>query len=123
MKRTRNILLSILLASSSALAKPPVVKPTAKTPEPEKVNLLTANAEQIALWPGVGAKLAEHIVQVRTDHADQIKTCDDLSKIKGVGAKKLSAILPFCTTTGETTLEVEIGKDGHVKAKKSSSKL
>lgn len=124
MKRIRTFLFASMIAASPlAMAKPPAVKAQAKTPEPEKVNILTADAEHLALFPGVGPKLAEHIVEVVKTHPDQIKTCDDLGKIKGVGAKLLSKILPFCTVEGETTLEVEIGKDGKVKAKKTNAKL
>lgn len=57
----------------------------------EKINLNTATAEQIALLPGIGPKLAASIVADREKNG-RYKRVADLDRVKGIGRKKLDAI-------------------------------
>jgi len=65
----------ILLTSSSAFA--------------EKVNINTANAEQIATtMTGIGENKAKAIVEYRESHG-KFKSIEDLENVDGVGLKTL----------------------------------
>ena len=65
----------ILLTSSSAFA--------------EKVNINTANAEQIATtMTGIGENKAKAIVEYRKTHG-KFKSIEDLENVDGVGLKTL----------------------------------
>jgi DNA uptake protein ComE-like DNA-binding protein len=104
----KRIMLAVLLAGTPCLAKGPAPKQQSA----DKVNILTASADQIAQMPTVGQALAEHVVEVRTQHPEALKSCADLVKVKGFGAKKVAQALPYCTTTGDTTLSVKLNKAG-----------
>jgi competence protein ComEA len=68
----------ILLFSSSAMsAQSPI----------EKININTANAEQIATtMTGIGDNKAKAIVEYRNSHG-KFKSLDDLENVDGVGLK------------------------------------
>ena len=68
----------ILLFSSSAMS--------AQSPA-EKININTANAEQIATtMTGIGDNKAKAIVEYRKSHG-KFKSLDDLENVDGVGLK------------------------------------
>lgn len=71
------------------------------------VNVNTATAQQLAYLPGVGPKLAEAIIGARP-----IADSAALDNVKGIGPKKLAAMLPCVTFEGETTATAKIAKDG-----------
>ena len=76
MKLFQTLLITlILLTSSSAFA--------------EKVNINTANAEQIATtMTGIGENKAKAIVEYRNSHG-KFKSIEDLENVDGVGLKTL----------------------------------
>jgi len=76
MKLFHSLFLStILLLSTSAFA--------------EKVNINTANAEQIAsAISGIGDSKAKAIVEYRTSHG-KFKTIDSLENVDGIGEKTI----------------------------------
>ena len=76
MKLFHSLFLStILLLSTSAFA--------------EKVNINTANAEQIAsAISGIGDNKAKAIVEYRTSHG-KFKTIDSLENVDGIGEKTI----------------------------------
>jgi len=51
-----------------------------------EVNINTADAKTLEALNGVGEKTAKAIVEYRTEHGP-FKTVEDLSKVKGIGAK------------------------------------
>ncbi|MDQ6995440.1 MAG: helix-hairpin-helix domain-containing protein [Mariprofundaceae bacterium] len=57
----------------------------------DKINLNTANAEQLQGVKGIGEKTAAAIVTYRKAHGD-FKSVNDLTNVKGIGEKKLSKI-------------------------------
>jgi len=68
------------------------------------LNLNTATAQQIDQLPGVGAKAAKRILEFRAK--TPFGRPEDLSRVKGFGAKRLAALRPYLTVNGPTTLVV-----------------
>ena len=112
---------------SAAAAPPPpaagpVTRPTAAGParpgdEPDeppakksghkqltgKLNLNTANEEQLQLLPTVGPAKAERIVAWRAKNGG-FKRVADLRRVKGFGYKTFKKLEPFLDIKGDTTL-------------------
>ncbi len=110
---------------SAAAAPPPaaaVTKPAAATParpgdEPDeppakksnhkqitgKLNLNTANEDQLQMLPTVGPAKAERIVAWRTRNGG-FKRVADLRRVKGFGYKTFKKLEPFLDIKGDTTL-------------------
>ena len=61
-----------------------------------KVNINTANVEELATLPGIGSTKAEAIVQYRKDNG-QFKKVEDLTDVKGIGDKIVDKIKPEAT--------------------------
>jgi len=80
----------MLTGSASAAGKP---KPAGK------VNINTANIEQLATLPGVGTKLAARIVEYR-QKSGTFRTSQDLLNVKGIGEKNF-AKMESLLTVGE----------------------
>ncbi len=59
----------------------------------EKVNINTANAEELTAIVGVGPKTAESIVAYRKTKG-KFKNANDLLDIKGIGEKTLEKMTP-----------------------------
>jgi len=79
--------------------------PAKKAPGLEgQININTAKADQLMLLPGVGKKIADAIIEYRTKNGN-FKAVDDITKVKGIGAKKLEKITSYLVLEGETTLK------------------
>jgi competence protein ComEA len=78
--------LGIALAPATMLAQQ-----TAKSPAVEKVNLNTANAEQLQTLPGVGPAMAKSIIEYRSK-AGKFGKIEDILNVKGMGEKKFQKI-------------------------------
>ena len=79
--------------------------PAKKAPVLEgQININTATAEQLVLLPGIGKKTADAITEYRTKNGN-FKAVDDITKVKGIGAKKLEKIKSYLVLEGETTLK------------------
>jgi len=61
-----------------------------------KVNINTANADELATLAGVGKVKAEAIIAYRTANGN-FKTVEDLSKVKGIGDKSVEKLKPEIT--------------------------
>ena len=59
-----------------------------------QVDLDHALAIELRLLPGIGEKLADAIIQDRTERGP-FKIPADLQRVKGIGPKKFAAVLPF----------------------------
>jgi len=68
-----------------------------------KVNLNTANEEQLMLLPTVGPSKAERIIAWRKKNGDFKRTAD-LRRVKGFGYKTFKKLEPYLDIKGETTL-------------------
>jgi competence protein ComEA len=92
------VMMGFLALGGEALAK----KPATKKEVTGVVNLNTATAQQLDLLPGVGPKAAKRIIDERT-RAPFAKV-EDLTKVKGIGAKKLARLKPHLAVSGPTTI-------------------
>lgn len=86
-------------AATDAAPAPSVVKRKPKG----KLNLNTANEDQLQLLPGIGPAKAERIVGWRKKNGG-FRRVADLRKVKGFGYKTLKKLGPWLDVRGETTL-------------------
>ncbi len=75
------------------------------------INVNSASAEQIALLPRVGPKLADRVVEYRKTNGP-FKKIEDLMEVKGVGEKLFVVLRPHLTVSGSTTLTQKIKSTG-----------
>jgi competence protein ComEA len=68
-----------------------------------KLNLNTANEEQLMMLPSVGPAKAERIVTWRKKNGG-FKRVADLRRVKGFGYKTFKKLEPFLDIKGDTTL-------------------
>ena len=68
-----------------------------------KLNLNTANEEQLMMLPTVGPSKAERIVTWRKKNGG-FKRAADLRRVKGFGYKTFKKLEPFLDIKGDTTL-------------------
>lgn len=61
---------------------------------PHDVNINTADKKQLTELPGIGPVTAEAIIDYRQTNG-QFKSIDELTKVKGIGAKTLAKLKPY----------------------------
>jgi competence protein ComEA len=96
------VLAAVLLAASAAHA-------IAQEPTPSKgttasaasatgpaLNLNTASVAQLEALPGVGARVAQRIVEYRTKNGG-FKKVEDLMKVQGIGERSFLRLKPLIT--------------------------
>jgi competence protein ComEA len=89
-------------------ARPDHAKPTLDAVPPAGsalgvVNVNDADVDTLQLIPGIGPSRADAIVAYRKQHT--FKRIDDLTRIRGIGRKSLTAMRPFLTISGPSTLK------------------
>ena len=88
-----------------------------------KVNINQASAEQLALLPRIGEKVAERIVAYRMEH----KSFERPEQLMGIGEKLFLVHKPYVTVSGPTTVTEKIrsgssrGRSGTAAKKPASS--
>lgn len=61
-----------------------------------KININTATVDELCALPGIGAKLAQRIVDYR-NNIGPFRTASDLCNVDGIGEKKLISLLDYIT--------------------------
>ena len=64
-------------------------------PMPPPVNINTASAVELQSLPGIGVTYAARIVAYRDEHGSFV-SISDLVNVKGIGAKTVAKLLPYC---------------------------
>ena len=79
--------------ASAAPAKAPRAAKSADAEAADKtpVDINTADAERLASLPGIGASIAQRIVDYRKEHGP-FKSVDELVNVRGVGEKLLARL-------------------------------
>ena len=80
--------IALAMSAGTASAAPRSHVPTSK------VNINSANVEQLTELPGVGAKLAARIVEHRQKQGP-FKSTQELLNVKGIGEKNLQKLQPY----------------------------
>ena len=65
--------------------------------KPALLNLNTASAQELRTLPNIGERMAERIVDYRTEHGD-FTSVDALQEVKGIGPKTIDQLRPFVDT-------------------------
>jgi len=87
-------------------ADTPRGKPAKKVMPNGKINLNTANEEQLMLLPTVGPAKAERIVTWRKKNGG-FKRVADLRRVKGFGYRTFKRLEPLLDVKGDTTLALK----------------
>lgn len=105
MRKSHNILvLSFLILTMAAAA---VADEAAAVAPAGVVNINTADVAQLRNLPRVGEKLAQRIIDYRSEHGPFRKTTD-LMQVKGVGDKMFESLSPYLAVDGKTTLTSKV---------------
>ncbi|MGH9411985.1 MAG: ComEA family DNA-binding protein [Vicinamibacterales bacterium] len=98
-------------ASAQAAAPASTAKPTsrassAKATASAPVNLNAATEAQLQTLPGVGAKVAQRIIEYRQKNG-AFKKAEDLMNVRGIGEKNFLKIKPLVTIGSERAAGTE----------------
>ena len=96
--------LALVLLSVSAAAI--AAEPAGSAPS-GVVNINTADASQLSLLPRIGEKVAQRIIEYRTEHGP-FKKATDLMQVKGIGAKTFDGLSSYVSVEGKTTLSSKV---------------
>ena len=89
-------------AAPEKAAKSAVEKPVLSG----KININSANVEQLEMLPRIGTKTAQSIIEFRKQNGP-FKKVEDLTGVKGIGEKTLEELKSYIILEGDTTLKRE----------------
>ena len=96
----RRFVPTVFLGKPDLIVVPNEERPQNQTTEtpapstPELLNINTASTKELQTLPNIGAKMAQRIVDYRTQNG-KFTSVDDLQNVKGIGAKTLEKVKPF----------------------------
>ena len=73
--------------------------PSATEETMEKININTADLEQLQRLPGIGEVLAQRIITYR-DKNGAFKSISELTNVEGIGLERLDKIMDYITLGG-----------------------
>ena len=82
-------------------AKPAAANPAKPAAAAALINLNTATQAQLESLPGLGAKVAERILEYRQKNG-AFKKVEDLMNVKGIGEKSFLKLKPLLTVSEKT---------------------
>ena len=94
--------LTCVMATSAASAQEGASTPKASASAAAPLNLNSATSAQLEALPGIGAKMAERIVEYRQKNGS-FKKVEDLMNVQGVGEKSFLKLKPLITVAGAKT--------------------
>ena len=71
-----------------------------------KLNINTADEDQLRMLPGIGPAKAQRVVKYRNKHG-KFKRVRDLRRVKGFGYKTVKKLAAHLTVEGKSTLRAE----------------
>lgn len=80
-----------LLFAAPVMVSPTFAASAAEVAAAEKVNVNTATSEQLQELPGIGAVVAQRIIDYRTQKGP-FASAEDLLQVKGIGSETLAKI-------------------------------
>lgn len=93
-------------SAATAVTDSPTTAPTETVTVPETspavtwpVNINTADLETLSALPGIGEVLAQRIIDYRQENGS-FQALEELTNVKGIGTKRLEAILDYATVGG-----------------------
>ena len=72
---------------------------SSETVRPRLININSANADDLTALPGIGAVLAQRIVDYRQQHGP-FETLEDLSGVEGIGSKRIIELYGYAYCGG-----------------------
>ena len=91
------VLAMAALPAGAAQQKSPAAKPAGASAAPTTpVNINTATQQQLETLPGLGAKVAQRIIEYRQKNGN-FKKVEDLMNVKGIGEKSFLKLKPILT--------------------------
>jgi competence protein ComEA len=82
--------------SSTITVRDPSVTTTNSTVTSKKININTASVEELTLLPGIGDKLANRIIDYRSN-IGPFRTISDLTNVDGIGDEKFMKLMDYIT--------------------------
>jgi len=86
-------------AAQDSTKRPPAAEKAAMA---SPINLNTATVAQLESLPGIGARIAERIVEYRQKNGS-FKKVEELMNVQGVGEKSFLKLKPLITVTPQKT--------------------
>ena len=92
------VIAAVIICCNADLMTVPLANSQSQQLENIKININTADPNDLQLLPGIGASLAEKIVAYRQRYGS-FKSIEEIMNVKGVGSKLFENIKPFISVS------------------------